>query len=316
MSVSFYKKHFNKKLARRLLEIILISVAVIALLPEIKNIVSNKDIFQEISYGWLLIAYIIYMITPTLGAASYIYLSEKPLSFIKCTLVQFSNGFVNRVLPSGTGAIATSALFLKKSGLSNAQSVSTALLNNFVGFIAFAIIMMLSGAVSHDTLKSATNNLNSLQLIAIGMILVSVLSAVLINSKLKNKTKKWALESLRSLQYLVKKPASGFMSLASNIAITIIHILCLSICLYAAGYTLPLNWLALVFAAGIATTSVSPTPNGLGLTELAMTSALENYGIPASTALLVTLSYRIVTFWGPILPGYIAYKIATNKKII
>lgn len=316
MSVSLSKKRINKKLVRRTLEIILISVAVIALLPEIKNILANKDVFQEISYGWLLLAYLIYMITPALGAASYIYLSEKPLSFIKCTLVQFSNGFVNRILPSGTGAIATSTLFLKKGGLSNAQALSTALLNNFVGFIAFLIVMLLSGAMSYDTLKSATSNLNSLQLIAVGMILVSVLSAVLINSKLKNKTKKWALESLSSLQFLVKNPVSGFMSLASNMAITIIHILCLSICLYAVGYTLPLNWLALVFAAGIATTSVSPTPNGLGLTELAMTSALENYGIPANIALLVTLSYRIVTFWGPILPGYLAYKIATNKKII
>lgn len=316
MSVSFYKKRVNKKLARRIIEIVLILVAVVALLPEINNILANKNIFQEISYGWLLIAYFIYMITPTLGAASYIYLSEKPLSFIKCMVVQFSNGFVNRILPSGTGAIATSSLFLKKSGLSNAQSVSTALLNNFVGFIAFAIVMLLSGAMSAESLKSATNNLNNLQLIAIGMILVAVLSVLLVNSKLKKRIKKWSLDSLRSLQYLVKNPLAGVMSLASNIAITIIHILCLSICLYAAGYTLPLNWLALVFAAGIATTSVSPTPNGLGLTELAMTSALENYGIPASTALLVTLSYRMVTFWGPILPGYIAYKIAQTKKII
>jgi uncharacterized protein (TIRG00374 family) len=53
---------------------------------------------------------------------------------------------------------------------------------------------------------------------------------------------------------------------------------------------------------------VSPTPSGLGFVEGAMTLVLTSLNVPLASAAVITLAYRGVTFWFPLLLGFVALR--------
>lgn len=53
---------------------------------------------------------------------------------------------------------------------------------------------------------------------------------------------------------------------------------------------------------------VSPTPAGIGIVEGILTVSLGSLGVPISSAAVITLAYRGVTFWMPLLIGMIAIR--------
>ena len=59
------------------------------------------------------------------------------------------------------------------------------------------------------------------------------------------------------------------------------------------------------FVMGVVFQIVGITPYGIGLTESAMTLTFTSQGVPAEIAILITLTYRGITFWLPLLIGFI-----------
>lgn len=310
------KKLANRSGWRTLIDILVIGLSIFILLPQLNNLLKNSESIGDISLLWLLLAFVVYQLNIIFATASYIFLSIKELSFKRTILIQLATGFTNRVLPSGSGAIAINTLFLKKSGASIEESLSISVVNNILGFIAFIIIMFALGANDSGYINDLTSKTQPWQyFLFFSVLLISAIFITFIK-KLRIKAQK-SLKNFRvTLKQIIKRPFSALMSLIANCGITLIHVVCLLLCLLSVGYALPISVVAIVFAATIASISASPTPNGLGVTEVIMISALQLYGLPESQALIATLSYRLVTFWLPIIPGFIAYRIALAKKII
>ena len=59
---------------------------------------------------------------------------------------------------------------------------------------------------------------------------------------------------------------------------------------------------------------VSPTPSGMGIVEGILPLAMAGLGIPLGDAIVVTLSYRAVTFWIPLLLGGISLRILERQN--
>ena len=53
---------------------------------------------------------------------------------------------------------------------------------------------------------------------------------------------------------------------------------------------------------------VSPTPGGLGAVEAALVSGLTGYGMPDGKAVAAVLTFRLFTFWLPMLPGWFVFQ--------
>ena len=67
------------------------------------------------------------------------------------------------------------------------------------------------------------------------------------------------------------------------------------------------------FAIGYLFLIVSPTPSGLGVVEGAMTIALNTLRVDMAAALLITLTYRFITFWFPLAIGAVAFRLLGGK---
>lgn len=306
----------NSKYFRTVINIAVVLLALFILWPQFNNLITNKDLLISVSLGWIGLAFGVYLITIFLSSASYIYLSNRPLSFLNACFVQLANGFTNRVLPSGSGAIATNTLFLKKSGHKLEEALSISLINNLLGFVAFVIVMGVLGGFDRSNIAQLVPDIST-QILLISLIVIFVAILLLAFNKLfRKRVRKFLINIYRAILEIAKRPFSGLMALLANCGITVIHIICLTLCLMSVGYMLPISMIAIVFMATITSISVSPTPNGLGVTEVVMSTALRTFGLAEEQALIVALSYRLVTYWLPILPGYISYRFISYRKII
>jgi len=54
---------------------------------------------------------------------------------------------------------------------------------------------------------------------------------------------------------------------------------------------------------------VSPTPAGSGIVEGVLVVVLKTLLVPLDAATIITLSYRGVTFWLPLLVGMISFRV-------
>jgi uncharacterized protein (TIRG00374 family) len=70
------------------------------------------------------------------------------------------------------------------------------------------------------------------------------------------------------------------------------------------------------FSIGYLFFVVSPTPAGLGIVEGALTLGLVSLNVPLNQAAAVTLAYRGVTFWVPLLIGVLSFRMVSGSKKI
>ena len=62
--------------------------------------------------------------------------------------------------------------------------------------------------------------------------------------------------------------------------------------------------------------NVSPTPGGLGPFEASLVALLTGAGLPSSTAVSVTLTFRLATYWIPIPFGWLAFRSMQRRQEI
>jgi uncharacterized protein (TIRG00374 family) len=85
--------------------------------------------------------------------------------------------------------------------------------------------------------------------------------------------------------------------------------LCLWCTFQAFGYTIGLGHLLVAYVVAYSIGTLAPTPGGLGAVEGLLIALFVSFGVPSAVAVAVVLVYRIINFWLPIPPGFVAYAI-------
>jgi uncharacterized protein (TIRG00374 family) len=85
--------------------------------------------------------------------------------------------------------------------------------------------------------------------------------------------------------------------------------LCLWCTFRAFGYTIGLGHLLVAYVVAYSIGTLAPTPGGLGAVEGLLIALFVSFGVPSAIAVAVVLVYRIINFWLPIPPGFLAYAI-------
>ena len=71
-----------------------------------------------------------------------------------------------------------------------------------------------------------------------------------------------------------------------------------------------------VYLAAAAVAAVSPTPGGLGSFETAAIAGLSGIGLSPGTAVSAVLTFRLATYWLPVLPGWISWHLLQRMDYI
>jgi uncharacterized protein (TIRG00374 family) len=257
------------------------------------------------------------------------------------TLAAAAN-FVNVVAPSGgMGGVAVFLDNAYKREHPSGRVVAISALYLFFDYVAFVIVLTLGIIVLFRR-----NNLGAGE-IAASIIMLGIViglgAIILIGSRSAEQLGKvlstWARRinsvSLRFLHrnYLQEERAQAFANdMAEGLALLrdkptelirpMVHALANKALMIAVMMFAFLDF-QVVFTAGtlIAGFSigylflvVSPTPSGIGIVETILPLTLKSLGVPWEDAVVVTLTYRAVTFWVPFILGGLAFRYLNRSN--
>jgi uncharacterized membrane protein YbhN (UPF0104 family) len=308
--------HKKLSLNRRSVQLIIIGLALFILTPQIFRLLNGDYSFKNIDWSIFGIAVAVFAATYIFATFVYLCLVPKKISFFRTLIVQIASGFANKITPAGLGNLGLNTLYLWHIvRLSKANAATIASANNLLGFIGYNVLfwlLILVGWTNSESAPPLTGFV--IGSLAVGMgVSIGYLVVRLMPSK-KHKLKRALLSAWKALSGLLKRPHRLMMGLIASMGITVCSIGAFALACQAAGIDLELSIIIVAFTAGVAAIAISPTPNGLGATEIAMTFVLTNSGVAQEQALSAVLLFRIISFWIPILPGYIAFRYISVKN--
>ena len=98
--------------------------------------------------------------------------------------------------------------------------------------------------------------------------------------------------------------------------VSVVYAAALAASVRAAGGHLSLGDALVVYVAGAAVGALAPTPGGLGVLEAALIAGLSQRGIATGTAVAGVLTYRVVTYWLPVLPGLVSVAALGRRRAL
>jgi uncharacterized protein (TIRG00374 family) len=118
----------------------------------------------------------------------------------------------------------------------------------------------------------------------------------------------FAYEAADGLREMRCCPRNLYTSLGLAFLSKLVLVSVLAVIFLAFGVPISIGTVIAGFSIGYLFMIISPTPAGLGVVEGALTLALNAQRIPLGTATVLTLAYRGVTFWWPLLLGMFAFR--------
>jgi glycosyltransferase 2 family protein len=290
------------------------------LLPQLADVGETAEAATQANWWWLLPIFAGAAATFFAAALSLLGSVPQPISYLATVRMQVASAFVGRIAPANTGTVAVGVRFLQRSGIDTAAAGAAVGLNALVGLIVHLSLMaaFIAWAGARGPGFSLPDANALLLVIAIGGV-VSGLVVGLVPA-LRRRILPPLVGYLRtagsSLADVVTDPWRVLALLGGAIGITFAFILTLtaSVAAFGGGVSFPEIGAAYLVAAAIG--SATPTPGGLGAVEAALVAALSGYGMADSAAVSAVLTFRLATYWVPMIPGWITFhQMQRNEEL-
>lgn len=302
---------------QRLLLLLAALVTLYILIPRLPSFENSFTTLLQADFAYICLGISFWIVSLLAAALVYKFIASKPVFYWPTVLVQLANGFTNRLVPLGAGAIATNARYLTKRGHTAVQAAALVAFNNMLGFVGNAILLLLALAVRPETLDKSLNFNISLPAVSIIIIIICLMLGVGFITRAGYKIGRKVAAAAKLLAVNVfNRPSRTLLALLSSMAITVSY----TMVLYSMGlaFNAPLSIIQALYvlSVGVLAASVTPTPGGIGGAEAGLVAALISVGISSHQALTIALTYRFIVFWLPILPGFAAFRIALKRRYI
>jgi len=295
----------SMKPARGQVLFVAISLAALYLiLPQINVFHNGISRLHNINWVYLILAFGFEIAANIFAGLTYYILAKRKLKFFRTVIVQFAGNFVNRLLPAGIGGIGINFAYLKANKHSSAQAASVVAVNNILGGIGnIALLAYVSTFLSkvYDNLEiDKIHSNDKLKYIVIVIVAVTFVVAL---SKFRRRIASGVFTILKQIADYRKQPVKLAAALSSSTLLTLSNVFCLYFSALALGVHLNPPTMLVIFSAGEAFGTATPTPGGLGGVDAALVVGMTAFGVPLASSLAVTLLFRLVSCWIPVIAG-------------
>jgi len=296
---------------RTILMIVAGSLAFYSLLPQLANVNETVDALGDANLWWL----------PAIiagSAATYVFATVSSLGAYSLGLpvlatfrLQLASSFAALVAPANAGGMALGVRFLQKAGFAT-PAASSAVGLNALGSIVVHVVLLFAfvswtgqtGVGSFDLPDTST----ALAAIAIVLALCALL---LLIAPIRHRVIGPVIKILKSagghLGSVFTSPARVLALFGGSALITFAYAATLGFSVEAFGGGLSLPEICTAFMVAVTIATIAPTPGGLGALEATMIAALAGFGMDHGPAVGAVLTFRLATFWLPILPGWYTF---------
>jgi glycosyltransferase 2 family protein len=300
------------------LGIVIFLVAMLILVPQLSDLSRSVDNLLNAYWPFVILAVGCWMTTFASAAGVYRVISPRRLKFNETLLIQVASGFTNRLIPAGAGAMATSLKYLMAVGYGKVQAGTVVAINNIMGFVASSVVLVMTALFSgFDVLAGFRIEFSLSGRIVAAVLAVTILVVVYAwVTKMPRRFLKLVSKINHQVEASLLNQSKLVASLCLSIAVTVGYGACLYFSAFALNVQISIFQTYLVLAIGVFVASVTPTPGGVGGAEAALVGALTATGVDIHQAVSLALTYRLITYWLPILPGYFAFNIARRRSLL
>jgi undecaprenyl-diphosphatase len=305
---------------RTLVMIAALALAFYVLLPQLAHVGDSVRAIENASWGWLVLAAVFSVLTYAASAISMAGGVPEPLPVIPNVEAQFASSFVNRVTPANVGGMALNVRFMQKAGIEPAKAVTGVGLNTAAGAIVHVVLLFVflawAGQGGGSSFKIPTS---SKLLIAIAVIL-AVVGIVLATKKGRRVFRvhvvRWLRQSVSSMAALARSPVKLAELFGGSAGVTVAYIAALYASVLAFDNSVSFAQVGAVYLGASIIAAAAPTPGGLGAMEAALVAGLTGVGMDSGIAVAAVLAYRLLTYWLPILPGWLSFHALERRNLI
>jgi len=293
---------------RVILSFVAFAVAVSLLLQQIGN-VNPVTLVTDARWQWFVVALLCSAITYVGATTVLLGFSPPGLTFLRTMLAQLASTFVTLVAPPAVGGVATNTRYLQKAGVKPALALSSVGVSQVFVFGSYTVLIFAFGLF---TGRQAQADLipNRIVLLAVTALLAAALVAMAVPLSRRIIIARLAplvTSTLPRLLQMLRSPRRIALGLGGALLLNLAYAGALFAAVRAYGGDLAYPTVGFVYLAAGAIAAAAPTPGGIGAVEAALAAGLTTAGLPGSTAVSAALLFRAVTFWLPVLPGWVSF---------
>ncbi|MFD5422805.1 YbhN family protein [Streptomyces sp. NPDC127069] len=282
--------------------------------------VDFATIVSQARWGWVGAALAFSALTYVAAAMSLLGFVPERVSFLRTVIAQVAGSFVKLVAPAAVGGVALNTRFLQRAGVRPGLAVASVGASQLFGLASHILLLLAFGYL---TGTEKTPEMTPSRTVIAGLLTVAVLVLVVTAVPFLRKFVVTRVRALfagvvpRMLDVL-QRPQKLTTGIGGMLLLTGCFVMCLdaSIRAFGGGETLSYASIAVVFLAGNALGSAAPTPGGIGAVETTLTLGLIAAGLEKEVAISAVLLFRLMTFWLPVLPGWVSFNFLTRKEAI
>jgi len=305
---------------KSLLAIVAAAGAFYFILPQLAHVGSSWQALQSAHWAWLPVVLAASALTYLASAAALISAVPGPIPFWPTTLTQAASSFVNRVSPANVGGMALNARFLQKRGVPPGAGIAAVGVNALMGAVAHLVLMVIFFTLAGHELAHTFKLPPPSKLLLILAGAAALVGIVLATSRGRRFAAARILPALRSAAASLRTVAASPLKLAllfgASAMVTLAYIAGLVGSVHAFGGGVGIAEIGAVYLGAAVIAAVSPTPGGLGAIEAALVAGLTGVGMHAGPAVSAVLTYRLATYWLPIVPGWLSWRFLQKRDYV
>jgi uncharacterized membrane protein YbhN (UPF0104 family)/tRNA A-37 threonylcarbamoyl transferase component Bud32 len=302
---------------RTLITIGLGTVAGYVLLSQLSR-ADFASILGDAQWGWVLVAlgfsFLTY-VAATLALAGFV---PEKLRFWPTMGAQFAASFATLVTPPTLGAVAVNLRYLQRCGVHPALASASIGASQASAFLLHVLLLLVFGVAAGTRSDFAFEPPRSTVVIGMAALLalVAVFSLPPVRRRIWGRFGPLVRQIGPRLLTVVQQPRKLLEGIGGLMLLNAFYIAALVCCVQAFGGDLTVAAIGVVYLTGSVVGQAAPTPGGLGAVEAAMAAGLTAAGLDGGVAVSAVLTFRLVTFWLPTVPGYAALHTMQRQGLL
>ena len=305
---------------RTLMTVAVLTGAFYLLLPQLANVDDSVRAMQSANWGWVAVCVVVSGLTYVASAIGMAGGVPERLPFVPTVMAQLASSFVNRVTPANVGGMALNVRFMQKSGVDSGAAVTGMGLNVVAGAIVHVVLLVAFFAWAGQSSQGGFAIPSSSKLlvaIAVVLALAGIAAATARGRRLfQTHVVRFLKQSWRSLSTLARSPSRILALFGGSFGVTLAYVAALVAAGAALDADVSFAEVGAVYLGSSLIAAAAPTPGGLGAMEAALVAGFTGVGVEPGLAVAVVLTYRMATFWLPILPGWLSFQALQRRNLI
>ena len=313
-------EHLVRVRPKTLIMIATMAGAFYVLLPQLANVDDSVRALRSANWAWMVGCVVTSFLTYIASAIGMAGGVSHPLPAIPTLEVQFASSFINRVTPANVGGMALNVRFMQKAGIEPAEAVTGMGLNLAAGGIVHFFFLFVFLAWAGHTGGDGFSLPGSSKLL-VGIVVILVIAGVLVATRwgrtiFRRHVLRFLRQALASAALLARSPGRMAALFGGSAGVTLAYAASLACAVYAFDGGLSFAQIGAVYLGSSIIAAAAPTPGGLGAMEAALVAGFTAVGMDPALAVATVLSYRLATYWLPILPGWLSFQDLERRNII